>query len=121
MKIVNVVLALIFLLFAGWQYNDPDPYIWMPIYLFTAIVCGMAAYKNYATWITLGGLLVLSIYALTYIPALIEWIKLGMPSLVETMKAETPYIEKIRELGGLMIAIIVLAFQYFTGKKVVSN
>jgi Transmembrane family 220, helix len=121
MKIINIILTLIFLLFAGWQYNDPDPYIWIPIYLFVAVVCGMAAYKNYATWLTLGGLIVLGIYTLTYVPAFIEWIQMGMPSIVETMKAEKPYVELTREFGGLFIADLALLFQYFRGKKAASN
>jgi hypothetical protein len=121
MKIVNIILTLIFLLFAGWQYNDTDPYIWIPIYLFVAVVCGMAAFKNYATWVTLGGLVVMGIYTLTYIPAFVEWIQMGMPSIVETMKAEKPYVELTREFGGLVIADLVLLFQYFRGKKAASN
>ncbi|GBF49557.1 hypothetical protein LPTSP4_10710 [Leptospira ryugenii] len=42
MKIFSYVVIPIFLLFAYWQLNDPDPYLWFPIYLFVA---GMAAYR----------------------------------------------------------------------------
>jgi hypothetical protein len=117
MKILNFVLAALFLLFAGLQYNDPDPYIWIPIYLFVAMVCAYSAFGNYSKWVTLAGLALLGIYTLTYIPAFVDWIKMGMPNLVETMKAEKKYIELTREFGGLVICDIVLLWQYFRAKK----
>ena len=47
MKILNIILCIMFLLFLGVQYNDPDPYLWMPIYGFVAYVCGLAAMGKY--------------------------------------------------------------------------
>lgn len=45
MRIGFAALALIFVLFVGVQYNDPDFYFWMPIYLVPAIWLGVAAFK----------------------------------------------------------------------------
>ncbi|MFC0184041.1 Transmembrane family 220, helix [Pseudarcicella hirudinis] len=36
MKYLALLFVPIFLLFAGWQYNDPDPVLWIPIYLIAA-------------------------------------------------------------------------------------
>jgi hypothetical protein len=119
MKIVNIILCIMFLLFLGVQYNDPDPYLWMPIYGFVAAVCGMAAVKKYNKTFILIGLSILTIYTLTYIPDFFAWIKMGMPSIVETMKAEKSYVELTREFGGLVICDAVLLWQYFQSKKVV--
>ncbi|AYV55455.1 hypothetical protein EFP84_07970 [Leptospira kmetyi] len=33
MKIFSIVTILLWLLFAGLQYNDPDPWLWVPIYM----------------------------------------------------------------------------------------
>jgi Transmembrane family 220, helix len=38
MKYIALIFTLIFILFAGWQYNDPDPMLWIPIYLIAAYV-----------------------------------------------------------------------------------
>ena len=50
MKRFNQLFVFIFILFAVVQYNDPDPYLWVPIYLFPAVLCFLAArekfYKN---------------------------------------------------------------------------
>ena len=41
MRIFALLLVVMFLGFAVVQYNDPDPYIWIPIYLFPAIVSAL--------------------------------------------------------------------------------
>lgn len=117
MTIVNSVLCLIFLLFVGVQYNDPDPYLWVPIYGFVAWVCGRAAVKKYNKNLILIALCILSVYTLFYIPDFIDWINKGMPNIVETMKANKSYIELTREFGGLIICDVVLLFQYLQAKK----
>jgi hypothetical protein len=120
MKILNTVLCLLFLLFLGVQYNDPDPYLWMPIYGFVAYICGLAALGKYNKTFILIGLSILTIYTLTYIPDFIAWIKMGMPSIVETMKAEKSYVELTREFGGLVISDVVLFWQYLQSKKAIN-
>jgi hypothetical protein len=117
MKILNIALCIIFISFVAVQYNDPDPYLWMPIYGFVAWVCGLAARGKYNSTFILIGLGILSIYTLFYVPDFIAWIKMGMPNLVETMKADKPYIELAREFGGLIICDAVLIWQYFQSKK----
>jgi hypothetical protein len=117
MKIVNTLLCFMFLLFLAVQYNDPDPFLWMPIYGFVAWVCGLAALKKYNNTLIVIGLSILSIYTLTYVPDFIAWIKMGMPNLVETMKAQKSYIELTREFGGLVICDAVLLWQLIQSSK----
>ena len=117
MKILNIILCIMFLLFLGVQYNDPDPYLWMPIYGFVAWVCALAAVGKYNKPFILIGLGILTVYTLTYIPDFIDWIKMGMPSIVETMKAEKAYVELTREFGGLVICDVVLFWQFLQARK----
>lgn len=42
LKIFYGVFALIFALFAYWQFNDPDPELWVPIYGVAIIFCLLA-------------------------------------------------------------------------------
>ena len=41
MRVFALLMVVMFLGFAAVQYNDPDPYIWIPIYLFPAFVSGL--------------------------------------------------------------------------------
>ena len=113
MKIFNIILCILFVLFAAVQYNDPDPYIWASIYLFVAGVCGYAAYGKYNSRVTWVGLIIIGAYMISYIPAFVDWIKMGMPSIVETMKAEKSYVELTREFGGLVICVVTLGWQLY--------
>jgi len=46
-KIINFLLALMFVIFAYLQLNDPDPIVWVPIYGVMILVCAMAMFKYY--------------------------------------------------------------------------
>jgi Transmembrane family 220, helix len=117
MKIFNIVFCIIFILFAVVQYNDPDPLLWVPIYLFPAATCAYAAMGKYNKTMILIGLIPLTLFMLSYVPAFVDWVKMGMPSVVETMKAEKPFVELTREFGGLVICVAVMGFQYFKAVK----
>ena len=58
MRIINMAFIVVFVLSAALQYNDPDPYIWMPIYLYGAFLCFRAIQKNYNPMLYVAGLIV---------------------------------------------------------------
>ena len=104
MKIAYWTLAVMFLLFTLVQYNDPDPVQWMLMYGGVMVFYSMAALGRFyrpAIWVWLGAAL---LWAATYVPDFWDWIKMGEPTIVGTMKAETPYVENTREFLGLLIA-----------------
>jgi hypothetical protein len=112
MKIFNLVCIILFLVSAGLQYNDPDPYLWIPIYLYGAFLCFQAYHKKYKPILYFIGLIVYVSYA-TYLffdkQGVVSWIgDHGGESIVASMKATKPWIEETREFGGLLILTIVL-------------
>ncbi len=123
MKRFNQLFVFIFIFFAVVQYNDPDPYLWVPIYLFPAVLCFLAArekfYKNAYT----GGFIFFSLYAVYKLldqNGVIDWMRFhDAANIVATMKAEQPWIEESREFFGLAIILIVLFINYkkFTKTK----
>jgi hypothetical protein len=121
MKVFNISLCVMFVLFAGLQYNDPDPYVWMPIYLYAATFCWMASRgRFYRRWY-IAGILVYLAYA-TYKffdkDGVEEWFTLHhAENLAETMKATKPWIEETREFFGLFICIGALGINYFYSKR----
>lgn len=108
MKYIYLFLSIMFVLFAALQYNDPDPYLWAPYYLMLAAVCFFQFRLQRYNWLIWLALAVTIVWAVIYIPDVIEYFKVGAPSLVGTMKASTPYIENMREFGGLMICLVTL-------------
>lgn len=97
-------LALVFALFTLVQYNDPDPIQWMLLYGGVAVFFGMDALGRWykpAVWLWFAAAL---LWAATLLPDFLNWINMGEPSIVETMKAETPWVELTREFLGLLIA-----------------
>lgn len=121
MKIFNLISCIAFLAFAALQYNDPDPYLWIPIYLYTAILCWLAFRSKYYPAAYLFGIFVYAIYAIYKIfdtNGVIDWLtKHRAENIAETMKAETPWVEESREFFGLVLLIIVLLVNYIYIRK----
>ena len=121
MRLFNLIFAVLFVLFAVLQYNDPDPYIWGPIYLYAAWLCWQAAKGKYFPKAYIFGLVAYGIYA-----AWLFFDKDGVWSwatehqrenLVQTMKAEKPWVEETREFGGLLIASAALIWNLIASRK----
>ncbi|MCW3080446.1 transmembrane 220 family protein [Segetibacter sp.] len=121
MKILNVLFIIIFVAFAALQYNDPDPYIWIPIYLYAAFLCFLSnKNKYYPALYTVGLTVYLSYAAYLFFDktGVLNWVKEhDAENLVQTMKATKPWIEETREFGGLFIVIIVLIVNMISSKK----
>lgn len=123
MKIFNIVFCLLFIVSAALQYNDTDPYIWIPIYLFGAACCWYAFRNKFYPKAYIAGMLVFAAYAAYFFftdDGVLDWIqKHNAENIAGSMKASTPWIEDTREFFGLIILIVVLAinFLYARGKK----
>ncbi|MBX2901635.1 MAG: transmembrane 220 family protein [Cyclobacteriaceae bacterium] len=112
-KFNNTILALLFLLFAAVQLNDPDPALWVVIYLNMVVICVWAMFRTpnkYWLWISGAAYLV---YALILLPGAWQWIQSPDRSLLfdDLAKMQFPYIEETRECLGLLICVVVIAWQ----------
>jgi len=112
MKVFNIIFIIVFILSAALQYNDPDPYVWMPIYLYGAYLCYQAIHKKYNPVlyiIGLGGYFAYAIYLFFDKQGVLNWAEEhNAENIAQTMKATKPWIEETREFGGLLILIVVL-------------
>jgi hypothetical protein len=122
MKIFNYSFAIIFLIFAALQYNDPDPFLWIPIYLYPTFLCFQAARNKKVLkelyQIGFIGFVPYAIYKMFDENGVIDWIKYhNAGSIASTMKAETPWVEESREFFGLVIIIVVMTINYLQIKK----
>ena len=115
--ILNIIYCLSFLLFAWFNLNDKDSWLWVPIYLAASVCCALAAFEMFYPVIYL----LLNAFYLIYALILFfsedgvrDWIvKYKQPSITESMQATKPYIEKTREFFGLLIISAALAINYF--------
>ncbi len=121
MKVFNLVFIVVFILFAAVQYNDPDPYLWMPIYMYPAVLCYLALKNKFPKNAYLVGFVFFTAYAIYKMfdqNGVIDWIKYHQAtSIAATMKAEQPWVEESREFFGLVIILVVMAINYLQLKK----
>jgi len=118
-KIVNIVLALLFVSFVSVQFDDPDPLLWVLIYLNMVAICAWSAFRlpnKYWLLITAIGYL---IYAVYLFPGAVDWFKSPDRSLLfdDLAKMQYPYIEETREFLGLVISLLVLFWIGFSLKR----
>ena len=115
---LNIIFCVAFSGFAYVNLNDPDAPLWVTIYMVAAVCCGLAAFKRYYPDVYLFAIGFYLVYAVILFFAedgVRDWIvKYRRPSIVETMQAEKPYIEKTREFFGLLIISGALAIDYFS-------
>jgi hypothetical protein len=107
-KIIFSFFGALFLLFAYFQWNDPDSLKWILYYLLIAGMSFATAFnsnKKLYLYLILGITLV---WMITLLPGAVDWMKDGMPSIVDSMKASSPYIELVREFLGLLISFVML-------------
>lgn len=108
------IWSLLFLLFAFWQWNDPDPVIWMAIYGYAAIMTVLASIGRYPIpFLTIGFFLGLAGFLYMYPGALNEWIAQEWQQQDLSMK--TPHMEEAREAFGLLIVSLILGMAAFFG------
>ena len=121
MKIFNLVFCILFIVSAGLQYNDPDPYLWIPLYMYSAVLCWLAFKQKYYPTLYLLGIAVYVIYAayLFFVDdGMLDWMMEHQgENIAQEMKATKPWIEATREVFGLMIMVIVLLVDYVYSRR----
>ncbi len=123
MKIVSATLAFMFLVFAFLQLNDPDPIIWIAIYLAMVAVCVLSIFNRYykiAMVVLAAGYIT---YAIILFPGVQEWLQTDDKSLLfdDIAKMQHLYIEESREFLGLAICMAVLGFYWIKASKTGSS
>ena len=119
MKVVNFLLAVMFLIFAFVQINDPDPLIWILIYGAMAVVCVMAIFSYYPLKFLVVVLVAYLAYSAFYYKGVMEWLKQDNKADLfdDIAKMEHWYIEEAREFLGLLICMIVVVIYIIQARK----
>jgi hypothetical protein len=119
MKILKIFFAVLFLLFALVQINDPDPLLWIIVYGSMMVVSVMSIYHRYPTRfmvIMASGFLIMTVL---YFEGFRTWLDSSDRSLLfdDLAKMQFPYIEEAREFLGLLICLAVLIFYFWLSRR----
>ncbi|GAA4381246.1 transmembrane 220 family protein [Hymenobacter koreensis] len=102
-------LSLMFGLFAALQYNDPDPHLWVTLYLLPAAVMAWAALRPLPRWLPL-------LLAVVYAGLAVWWWPARFDGLTGAMSPGTT-VEEGREALGLLICATALLVAAWLGSS----
>lgn len=108
-RILGIVLGLCFVGFAVVQYNDPDPLLWMTIYLTAAVLSVAAGFGKVSNT-------VLTVACIVYAVGVVFWWPEQFEGVGDSMRDATTglllkNVEEGREsLGLAMCSIAMLSF-----------
>lgn len=108
-RYIALVFTFVFVLFAAFQYNDPDAALWIGIYGMAALASFFAYYRPLHRFTYL-------ITALGYLAgAIILWPP-QYEGITRSMSGSIN-IEEARESLGLLICAVVMGYYFFVTKK----
>lgn len=110
-KVIYYFFIILFLLFAAVQYNDPDGWLWILLYLGVAYSCyrGMLFKGDQVSYLLMA--LFIFLWAANQFPPQWEGV------MLDAMGMKTLNIELGRESLGLGICSIAMVFCAFTSKR----
>ncbi len=121
MRRFNFIMGGLFVLFALLQINDPDPLLWISIYLaagFIAVQNGRGKQLQLVNWALLLFCLGYALLLFVGRDGVYDWFNEHQAeNLVQSMKATKPWIEQTREFGGLLIIVVTVCLQLFRAQK----
>jgi len=116
-KYIIYFFGILFLVFAYVQLNDADPAKWVIFYSLTGLLPIAMLYWpkiRYGLY-ALAAVVLLSF--VFYLPDFFAWVKDGFPTITGSMKAESPYVELVREFLGIFICLLYLGGILFFGRR----
>jgi hypothetical protein len=97
----NGFMCALFIFSAVVQVNDPDPWMWMPVYLASAAVCAVEIRRRIRWSVPLVLVVISVIWAGTIAPRVVG--KVGFMEMFGAWEMQNLGIEEEREMYGLLI------------------
>lgn len=114
--ILNVIFCISFAAFAYVNLNDKDAWLWVSIYMVASVLCGLSIFEIYFPTFYIVVVGFYCVYAIKLFFArdgVLDWLtKYKQESIVVSMQATKPYIEKTREFFGLIIISGAIILNY---------
>jgi len=117
MKILSYLFTVIFVAFSLVQFNDPDPWLWVTIYLFSAFTSLCSAWNYYNPMLLMILITYYLISSISYFPfGSIEQV-INAEETAKSLGMKLPFVEEARESMGLFICFVVNLVLMFIGFK----
>ena len=117
-RIIHLICAVLFFVFAVIQLNDPDPIQWFMLYFLVSVLFIYSNYKRIPRNILLVLVLAYLAYSGLYFSYFMDWIQIEhKEEIFGKMVYEKPYLEGTREFLGLLIAAGGLFYLYYKSPK----
>ena len=92
---------MLFTLFAALQYNDPDPFVWILVYMFVALLSVISVFRKLNPYLILASIIMYIAGAIYLWPDVYMGVTMPM--------SYKPEIELARESLGLCLAALALS------------
>jgi hypothetical protein len=117
MKYIHLVFAILFILFAALQLNDPDSAVWVSAYSAAAFISilsflGKMPKKVLLLFMGITAISIGVMFPNTY-SSLVNYDPNLMPS-PEITHTKDPQTEIFKEVGGLLVILVAFVVQYLT-------
>ena len=106
-RLLAALMCALFVLSLVVQYNDPDPYVWMPIYGLAAALAGMGAAGRLSFRANAAALGLYLVLLALWVPSLVG----ARAEAFEHWEMQATGDEEAREAGGLALCAFWSAVQ----------
>lgn len=113
MRTIELVLAIVLLVFAVLQYNDPDGLYWFAVYALAAAWCGLAVRRP---GLIAGSTLLRAGLAVSVVAFLV-----GFVHLAPAIDANWIHVEEAREALGYLICALATATAWLGDRRAVAG
>lgn len=111
-KIKNLILFLLFAIFALLQLNDLDGELWFSIYLIVSLLCLYNTFKAIPKSILILSIIALMTYSAFHFSLFIDYLNTeNKEEIFGEMVYYKPYLEGTREFIGLLLAAFGIMYQ----------
>jgi len=111
-KIKNLILFILFVIFAVLQLNDPDGKLWFSIYFIVSLICLFNTFKPVPKSILILSIIALMSYSVFHFSLFIDYLNTeNKEEIFGEMVYDKPYLEGTREFIGLLLAALGIMHQ----------
>ncbi|GGY78349.1 hypothetical protein GCM10011613_23730 [Cellvibrio zantedeschiae] len=109
-KAIYVIFGITLLGFAGLQFNDPDPLIWVSFYVICALVPLLLVANKFYKPLFWFSVAICMLEIINSAPGAYQYyLHMTEEPLMQGMNPQKPYIEECREFLGALIALGLVA------------
>tara|TARA_R110002049_G_scaffold177382_20_gene344574 strand:- start:2882 stop:3202 length:321 start_codon:yes stop_codon:yes gene_type:complete len=93
-----------YLLSAAVQYNDPDAFLWVLVYLAAAVMCALQFRARPPLWLPRALLVITAVWMGALLPSIVG--QISLQEIFASISMKTRAVEEAREIGGLFLVTL---------------